>query len=230
MRRRSGCSPGSRCSRTSSRASWSSLREVAVPRTYERGEVVFREGDGGDTCYVIRTGAVVLTRGHEDGREVALAELRAGGMFGELAHVRRRDALGHRRGGRGHRGGGPAGPRRASAWCARTRTSPWQMLAALADRVRAHQRAAAAAVLPDRRRPRGRARVLAQVESPARPRARRSSDVLVRATQAEIARWPAPRARARAASSPRSSARAWSRSGGARSPCMSPRRLRNYIH
>ena len=61
------------------------LGQVAVPRSYERGEVIFREGDGGDTCYVIRTGTVVLTRGHDDGREVALAELRAGSMFGELA-------------------------------------------------------------------------------------------------------------------------------------------------
>jgi CRP/FNR family transcriptional regulator, cyclic AMP receptor protein len=61
------------------------LGRVAVPRSYERGEVIFREGDGGDTCFVIRTGAVVLTRGHDDGREVALAELRGGAMFGELA-------------------------------------------------------------------------------------------------------------------------------------------------
>jgi len=61
------------------------LGRVAVPRAYERGEVIFREGDGGDTCFVIRTGAVVLTRGHDDGREVALAELRGGAMFGELA-------------------------------------------------------------------------------------------------------------------------------------------------
>jgi CRP/FNR family transcriptional regulator len=61
------------------------VAQVAVPRFYERGEVIFREGDGGDTCYVIRSGAVVLTRSHDDGREVALAELRAGAMFGELA-------------------------------------------------------------------------------------------------------------------------------------------------
>ena len=61
------------------------LGHVAVARSYDRGEVLFREGDGGDTCYVIRTGAVLLTRGHDDGREIALAELRAGSMFGELA-------------------------------------------------------------------------------------------------------------------------------------------------
>jgi CRP/FNR family transcriptional regulator len=61
------------------------VSQVSVPRFYDRGEIIFHEGDGGDTCYVIRSGAVVLTRGHGDGREVALAELRAGSMFGELA-------------------------------------------------------------------------------------------------------------------------------------------------
>ena len=62
--------------------------QVAVPRSWERGEVVFREGDPGDTCYLIQSGAVLLTREHQDGRTVALAELRAGGMFGELAMFR----------------------------------------------------------------------------------------------------------------------------------------------
>jgi CRP/FNR family transcriptional regulator len=61
---------------------------VAVPRTWERGEVVFREGDEGDTCYLVRSGAVLLTREHQDGRLVALAELRAGELFGELAMFR----------------------------------------------------------------------------------------------------------------------------------------------
>jgi CRP/FNR family cyclic AMP-dependent transcriptional regulator len=64
------------------------LREVAqlaVPRSYERGEVIFREGDTGDTCYVIRSGSVSVMREHQDGRVIALAELRAGAMFGELS-------------------------------------------------------------------------------------------------------------------------------------------------
>ena len=64
------------------------LREVAqlaVPRSYERGEVIFREGDRGDTCYVIRSGSVSVVREHQDGRVIALAELRAGAMFGELS-------------------------------------------------------------------------------------------------------------------------------------------------
>jgi CRP/FNR family transcriptional regulator, cyclic AMP receptor protein len=64
------------------------VAHVAVPRRWERGEMIFREGDEGDTCYLVRSGAVLLTREHQDGRMVALAELRAGGLFGELAMFR----------------------------------------------------------------------------------------------------------------------------------------------
>jgi CRP/FNR family transcriptional regulator, cyclic AMP receptor protein len=60
------------------------LAKVAVPRTYEGGQVVFREGDQGDTCFVVRSGAVKITREH-GGRTIALAELRAGDTFGELS-------------------------------------------------------------------------------------------------------------------------------------------------
>jgi CRP/FNR family cyclic AMP-dependent transcriptional regulator len=64
------------------------VARVAVPRRWERGEMIFRAGDEGDTCYLVRSGAVLLTREHQDGRMVALAELRAGGLFGELAMFR----------------------------------------------------------------------------------------------------------------------------------------------
>ncbi len=64
------------------------VAQVAVPRHWDRGEMIFREGDVGDTCYLLRTGAVVLTREHQDGRTVALAELRTGALFGELAMFR----------------------------------------------------------------------------------------------------------------------------------------------
>ena len=61
------------------------LADVAVPRRWDAGEVVFREGDEGDTCYVVRTGAARVTRNHSDGRAITLAELRRGDIFGELA-------------------------------------------------------------------------------------------------------------------------------------------------
>ena len=61
------------------------LAQVAVPRSWLAGEMVFQEGDSGDTCYVIRSGCVRVTRRHSDGRQIALAELREGDVFGELA-------------------------------------------------------------------------------------------------------------------------------------------------
>jgi CRP/FNR family transcriptional regulator, cyclic AMP receptor protein len=61
---------------------------VAVPRSWGQNELIFREGDSGDTCYLLKSGAVLLTREHQDGRIIALAELRSGGMFGELAMFR----------------------------------------------------------------------------------------------------------------------------------------------
>jgi len=60
------------------------LAKVAVPRTYEAGQVVFREGDQGDTCFVVKSGAIKISREH-GGRTIALAELRGGDMFGELS-------------------------------------------------------------------------------------------------------------------------------------------------
>lgn len=61
------------------------LAEVAVPRTYDTGEVVFRAGDEGSTCYIVRSGSVKVTRRNTDGRAITLAELRQGQIFGELA-------------------------------------------------------------------------------------------------------------------------------------------------
>ena len=58
-----------------------------MPRTFERGEILFREGDTGDTCYVVRSGAVIIRRDHTSGsgRSLTLAEFRTGAFFGELA-------------------------------------------------------------------------------------------------------------------------------------------------
>src|SRR3954469_15721632 len=63
----------------------SQLAEVAVPRAYLEGEAIFREGDSGDTCYIVRSGRVRVPRRHSDGRVLTLAELGSAQMFGELA-------------------------------------------------------------------------------------------------------------------------------------------------
>lgn len=61
------------------------IAEVAVPRTFEPGQVVFREGDASDTCYIVRSGQVRAVREHGDGRTITLATFGPGDFFGELA-------------------------------------------------------------------------------------------------------------------------------------------------
>jgi CRP/FNR family transcriptional regulator, cyclic AMP receptor protein len=61
------------------------ISRVAVPRHYEPGSIVLREGDPGDTCYVLQRGRVRVTRQHADGRTITLTNLGPGEIFGELA-------------------------------------------------------------------------------------------------------------------------------------------------
>jgi CRP/FNR family transcriptional regulator, cyclic AMP receptor protein len=61
------------------------VAEVTVPRRFELGEVVFREGDESDTCYVVRSGRARAIREHSDGRSITLANFGPGDIFGELA-------------------------------------------------------------------------------------------------------------------------------------------------
>jgi CRP/FNR family transcriptional regulator, cyclic AMP receptor protein len=58
---------------------------VTVPREFAAGEMVFREGDSSDTCYVVRSGRVRAIREHTDGRSITLATFGPGEIFGELA-------------------------------------------------------------------------------------------------------------------------------------------------
>ena len=61
------------------------VADVAVPRSYGPGEVVFREGDDSDTCYVVQSGHARALREHQDGRQITLATFGPGDIFGELA-------------------------------------------------------------------------------------------------------------------------------------------------
>src|ERR1700693_6064739 len=61
------------------------IAEFAVPRQFEPGEVVFREGDASDTCYVVREGQARAIHEHGDGRTITLATFGPGDIFGELA-------------------------------------------------------------------------------------------------------------------------------------------------
>jgi len=61
------------------------VAEVAVPRQFVAGEVVFREGDESSTCYIVRHGRARAVREHPDGRSITLANFGPGDIFGELA-------------------------------------------------------------------------------------------------------------------------------------------------
>jgi len=61
------------------------VADVSVPRAFAAGDVVFREGDDSDTCYVVQSGHARALREHADGRQITLATFGPGDIFGELA-------------------------------------------------------------------------------------------------------------------------------------------------
>lgn len=61
------------------------VASVAVPRRFGRQQVIFREGDDSDTCYIVRHGHARAIREHPDGRSITLARFGPGDIFGELA-------------------------------------------------------------------------------------------------------------------------------------------------
>ena len=58
---------------------------VAVPRRFAANQIIFREGDASDTCYIVRSGHARAVREHADGRTITLAHFGPGDFFGELA-------------------------------------------------------------------------------------------------------------------------------------------------
>ncbi len=61
------------------------LAEKMAERSLKKGEVLFFEGELGDSLYIVRTGTVKVYRVAEDGREKTLALLGSGEFFGEMA-------------------------------------------------------------------------------------------------------------------------------------------------
>jgi CRP/FNR family cyclic AMP-dependent transcriptional regulator len=61
------------------------IAQLAVPRQFQPGQAVFREGDASDTCYIVREGHARAIRTHPDGRTITLATFGPGDIFGELA-------------------------------------------------------------------------------------------------------------------------------------------------
>jgi CRP/FNR family transcriptional regulator, cyclic AMP receptor protein len=63
------------------------LAATAGRRSYRRGEVVFHQGDPGDTVHLIQTGRVKVVLDAESGDEAVVAILSPGDCFGELALI-----------------------------------------------------------------------------------------------------------------------------------------------
>src|SRR3954451_24094267 len=61
------------------------VAEVSVPRHFAPGEAVFHEGDDSNTCYIVQSGHARALREHADGRQITLATFGPGEIFGELA-------------------------------------------------------------------------------------------------------------------------------------------------
>src|SRR5690349_15135066 len=70
---------------TLSREDLAHVAQVAMPRQFEAGEVVFKEGDEGSTCYIVRSGRARAIREHPDGRSITLAHFAPGDIFGEMS-------------------------------------------------------------------------------------------------------------------------------------------------
>jgi CRP-like cAMP-binding protein len=70
---------------TLSREELAHVVEVAMPRRYDAGTVVFKEGDEGSTCYIVGSGRTRAIREHPDGRSITLAHFGPGDIFGEMA-------------------------------------------------------------------------------------------------------------------------------------------------
>jgi CRP/FNR family cyclic AMP-dependent transcriptional regulator len=66
---------------------WDGLLAQAAPVTLDRGQTLFLEGDKGDGCYAVVSGALKATVVASDGHERMLAVFSSGMIVGELALV-----------------------------------------------------------------------------------------------------------------------------------------------
>ena len=61
------------------------LKPLCKPRNYLKNSMIILEEEYGDLVFVVKTGTIKITRVNDEGKEVILALLGPGEMFGELA-------------------------------------------------------------------------------------------------------------------------------------------------
>ena len=69
------------------------LRELAGPRRFRRGDVLFHLGDDSTAAYVLREGRVKMSALTGDGREVVFGVAGPGALIGEIAAITRRPRM-----------------------------------------------------------------------------------------------------------------------------------------
>lgn len=63
------------------------LADVAEVKVYSAGDIVFREGDMGDSIVIIVSGKVDLIKKKKDGSEAVLTTFSKGAFFGEMTLI-----------------------------------------------------------------------------------------------------------------------------------------------
>jgi CRP/FNR family cyclic AMP-dependent transcriptional regulator len=67
--------------------SWKEMRHmqrITKMESYDKGAILYLPGDSSDVVYLLKKGRVKISRVHDDGREVLLAILEPGEIFGEV--------------------------------------------------------------------------------------------------------------------------------------------------
>ena len=63
------------------------MDNIADRRTYGPGDIILREGDSGDSFYLIEKGSVEIYKKGPNGQKIVIGKIPAGGIFGEMAVI-----------------------------------------------------------------------------------------------------------------------------------------------
>jgi len=63
------------------------MDNIADRRTYGPGDVILREGDRGDSFYLIEKGSVEIYKKAPSGQKIVIGKIPMGGIFGEMAVI-----------------------------------------------------------------------------------------------------------------------------------------------
>ena len=61
------------------------IASIAEEATFAPGEIVIKEGDPGETMYLVTSGEVTVIKGYGSPREIELDRIQGGDYFGEMA-------------------------------------------------------------------------------------------------------------------------------------------------